>query len=87
MITSAFFMPIFFGMSGLAADLTILKDWKLAALTVGLVAIASIGKFSGAFVGAMLGRLKWREGIALGCCSPECASGSTEVIVALDRAF
>ena len=33
MIT-AFFMPIFFGMSGLAADLTILKDWHLAALTV-----------------------------------------------------
>ena len=33
MIT-AFFMPIFFGMSGLAADLTILKDWHLALLTV-----------------------------------------------------
>jgi len=79
MIT-AFFMPIFFGMSGLAADLTILKDWKLAVLTVGLVAIASIGKFSGAFVGAMLGRLKWREGIALGCAMN--ARGSTEVIVA-----
>jgi Kef-type K+ transport system membrane component KefB/nucleotide-binding universal stress UspA family protein len=79
MIT-AFFMPIFFGMSGLAADLTILKDWKLAGLTVLLVAIASIGKFSGAFAGAMLGRLKWREGIALGCAMN--ARGSTEVIVA-----
>ncbi|MFO1248064.1 MAG: cation:proton antiporter [Alphaproteobacteria bacterium] len=80
MIT-AFFMPIFFfGMSGLAADLTILKDWNLAALTALLVAIASIGKFSGAFAGAMLGRLKWREGIALGCAMN--ARGSTEVIVA-----
>ena len=79
MIT-AFFMPIFFGMSGLAADLTILKDGKLAGLTVLLVAIASIGKFSGAFAGAMLGRLKWREGIALGCAMN--ARGSTEVIVA-----
>jgi Kef-type K+ transport system membrane component KefB/nucleotide-binding universal stress UspA family protein len=79
MIT-AFFMPIFFGMSGLAADLTILKDGNLALLTVALVAIASIGKFSGAFVGAMLGRLSWREGIALGCAMN--ARGSTEVIVA-----
>ena len=79
MIT-AFFMPIFFGMSGLSADLTILKDGKLALLTVRLVAIASIGKFSGAFAGAMLGRLKWREGIALGCAMN--ARGSTEVIVA-----
>ncbi len=79
MIT-AFFMPIFFGMSGLAADLTILRDGRLALLTAGLVAIASIGKFSGAFAGAMLGRLKWREAIALGCAMN--ARGSTEVIVA-----
>jgi Kef-type K+ transport system membrane component KefB/nucleotide-binding universal stress UspA family protein len=79
MIT-AFFMPIFFGMSGLAADLTILKDWNLAALTLLLVVIASIGKFSGAFAGAMIGRLSWREGIALGCAMN--ARGSTEVIVA-----
>ncbi len=79
MIT-AFFMPVFFGMSGLSADLTILKDGKLALLTAGLVLIASIGKFSGAFAGAMLGRLKWREGVALGCAMN--ARGSTEVIVA-----
>jgi Kef-type K+ transport system membrane component KefB/nucleotide-binding universal stress UspA family protein len=79
MIT-AFFMPIFFGMSGLAADLTILKDGRIAALTAGLVAIASIGKFSGAFAGAVLGRLNWREGVALGCAMN--ARGSTEVIVA-----
>ena len=79
MIT-AFFMPIFFGMSGLAADLTILKDGNLAMLTVLLVAIASVGKFSGAFIGAMIGRLGWREGVALGCAMN--ARGSTEVIVA-----
>ena len=79
MIT-AFFMPVFFGMSGLAADLTILKSGQIALLTAALVAIASIGKFSVAFVGAMIGRLKWREGIALGCAMN--ARGSTEVIVA-----
>ena len=79
-IITAFFMPIFFGMSGLAADLTILKDGQIALLTAGLVVIASIGKFSGAFAGALLGRLTWREGIALGCAMN--ARGSTEVIVA-----
>ncbi|MBN9544954.1 MAG: cation:proton antiporter [Alphaproteobacteria bacterium] len=79
MIT-AFFMPIFFGLSGLAADLTILKDPMLALITGGLVVIASIGKFSGAFVGSMIGGLKWREGVALGCAMN--ARGSTEVIVA-----
>ena len=79
MIT-AFFMPIFFGLSGLAADLTILKSGTLVGLTALLVLIASVGKFSGAFAGAMLGRLSWREGIALGCAMN--ARGSTEVIVA-----
>jgi Kef-type K+ transport system membrane component KefB/nucleotide-binding universal stress UspA family protein len=79
MIT-AFFMPIFFGLSGLAADLTILKDPMLALITGGLVVVASIGKFSGAFVGSMVGGLKWREGVALGCAMN--ARGSTEVIVA-----
>jgi Kef-type K+ transport system membrane component KefB/nucleotide-binding universal stress UspA family protein len=79
MIT-AFFMPIFFGMSGLAADLTILKDWSLVGFTALLIAIASVGKFSGAFAGAMLGRLSWRESLALGCAMN--ARGSTEVIVA-----
>jgi Kef-type K+ transport system membrane component KefB/nucleotide-binding universal stress UspA family protein len=79
MIT-AFFMPIFFGMSGLAADLTILKDPVLALLTGGLVLVASIGKFSGAFFGSIIGGLKWREGVALGCAMN--ARGSTEVIVA-----
>ncbi len=79
-LITAFFMPIFFGMSGLAADLTILKDWQIAGFTALLVAIASVGKFSGAFAGAMLGRLNWREGIALGCAMN--ARGSTEVIVA-----
>ncbi|MEO8896145.1 MAG: cation:proton antiporter, partial [Rhizomicrobium sp.] len=77
---SAFFMPIFFGMSGLAANLTILRDPMVALLTGGLVMIASFGKFSGAFVGSMLGGLKWREGVALGCAMN--ARGSTEVIVA-----
>ena len=53
----AFFMPVFFGTAGLTADLTILKDPTLLALTLGLILIASIGKFGGAFLGGKLGGL------------------------------
>ncbi|HVU20383.1 MAG TPA: cation:proton antiporter [Rhizomicrobium sp.] len=77
---TAFMMPIFFGLSGLSADLTILKDPTLALLTVGLVAIASVGKFGGAFLGAELSGLSAREALAVGCGMN--ARGSTEVIVA-----
>jgi len=77
---TAFMMPVFFGLSGLSADLTILKDPTLALLTVGLVAIASIGKFGGAFIGAELSGLQRREALAVGCGMN--ARGSTEVIVA-----
>ena len=79
-IITAFFMPIFFGLSGLAADLTILKSGTIVFYTLLVIAIASVGKFSGAFFGAMLGRLSFREGLALGCAMN--ARGSTEVIVA-----
>jgi Kef-type K+ transport system membrane component KefB/nucleotide-binding universal stress UspA family protein len=79
-IITAFFAPVFFGMAGLQADLSILGDWKIAGLTAGLILIASIGKFGGAFVGAELGGLTRREGFALACGMN--ARGSTEVIVA-----
>ena len=76
----AFFMPVFFGTAGLSADLTILKDPSLLFLTLGLIAIASIGKFGGAFVGGKLAGLTFRELFALGTGMN--ARGSTEVIVA-----
>jgi K+:H+ antiporter len=76
----AFFMPVFFGIAGLSADLTVLKDPTLLVLTVGLIAIASLGKFSGAFIGGTLGGLTARESLALGTGMN--ARGSTEVIIA-----
>ncbi len=79
-LITAFFMPIFFGTAGINADLTILKDPQLLILTCGLILIASIGKFGGAFLGAELGGLTRREGLALACGMN--ARGSTEVIVA-----
>jgi Kef-type K+ transport system membrane component KefB/nucleotide-binding universal stress UspA family protein len=77
---TAFMMPVFFGLSGLSADLTILRDPHLLLLTAGLVAIATVGKFSGAFAGGKLGGLSNPESLAVGCAMN--ARGSTEVIVA-----
>jgi Kef-type K+ transport system membrane component KefB/nucleotide-binding universal stress UspA family protein len=76
----AFFMPVFFGVAGLSTDLTVLGDPHLLALAMGLIAIASLGKFGGAFVGGWMGGLDRREALALGCGMN--ARGSTEVIVA-----
>jgi K+:H+ antiporter len=79
-LIAALFMPVFFGLSGLSADLTVLKDSDLALLAVGLVLIASVGKFIGAFLGGRLGGLTRGESLAL--ASAMNARGSTEVIIA-----
>jgi K+:H+ antiporter len=79
-LITALFMPVFFGLAGLNADLTILRDPNLLLLTAALVLIASIGKFGGAFAGGALGGLTRRESFAL--ASGMNARGSTEVIIA-----
>src|SRR4029077_7622874 len=62
----ALFMPVFFGMAGLSANLDVLADPSMLILWGLLIAIASIGKFSGAFLGGAVGGLTWRECLALG---------------------
>jgi nucleotide-binding universal stress UspA family protein len=73
-------MPIFFALAGLNTDITILRDPHLLMVTLGLILIASIGKFAGAFLGGSLGGLSRRESLALGIAMN--ARGSTEVIIA-----
>jgi Kef-type K+ transport system membrane component KefB/nucleotide-binding universal stress UspA family protein len=76
----ALFMPIFFGTAGISTDLAVLARPDLMLLTLGLIALASIGKFSGAFLGGRIGGLSPLESLAVG--SGMNARGSTEVIVA-----
>ena len=76
----ALFMPIFFGLAGLSTNLGVLANPDLLLLTVGLIAIASLGKFGGAFLGGRFGGMNWAESLALGCGMN--ARGSTEVIIA-----
>ena len=79
-LITALFAPVFFGLAGIGTDLSVFKDPSLIWLVVIVVAIASLGKFVGAFVGGRIGGLTLRESLALGCGMN--ARGSTEVIIA-----
>lgn len=79
-LVAGLFMPVFFGLAGLSADLTVLKNGELALLALTLVLIATIGKTGGAFVGGYFGGLTRKESVALAAGMN--ARGSTEVIVA-----
>ena len=49
-LITALFMPVFFGVAGLTADLRVLGNPSLLLLAIGFIAIASLGKFTGAFI-------------------------------------
>ncbi len=74
------FMPVFFALAGLQIELSALAQPRFMWLTAGLIVLASLGKFGGAFLGGRLGRLSYAESFAVGCGMN--ARGSTEVIVA-----
>jgi Kef-type K+ transport system membrane component KefB/nucleotide-binding universal stress UspA family protein len=76
----ALFMPVFFALVGVGTDLAALARPELMLLTAGLIVLASLGKFSGAFLGGRIGGLSYAESFAVGCGMN--ARGSTEVIVA-----
>ncbi len=79
-LITALFMPVFFALAGLGTDISILGNPRLLATTGGLILVASLGKFAGAFLGGKLGGLSRRECLALALGMN--ARGSTEVIVA-----
>src|SRR6185312_14807609 len=76
----ALFMPVFFGLAGLATNVASLGRPNMLLLTAGLIVVASVGKFSGAVLGGRLAGLTGRESLAVGCGMN--ARGSTEVIIA-----
>jgi Kef-type K+ transport system membrane component KefB len=59
----ALFMPIFFGVAGLAIDLKVLSDPDLLGLALILIGIASIGKLSGCYLGSRVARLNHPEAL------------------------
>lgn len=73
--------PIFLATAGLRMDLTALATPSVALAAVVVLAIAIIGKFAGAYIGARTSRLTRREGLALGAGMN--SRGVVEVVVAL----
>ena len=74
------FAPIFFAASGLRVDLAALFDPSVLLVGLLVLAIAIVGKFAGAYVGARVGGLGHWEGLSLGAGMN--ARGAMEIIVA-----
>ncbi|HEU5471305.1 MAG TPA: cation:proton antiporter [Actinophytocola sp.] len=73
--------PIYFATAGLRMDLTLLRDPAVLGTAVAVLAVAILGKFAGAYLGARASRMSHWEGIALGAGLN--ARGVIEVIVAM----
>ena len=74
------FAPLFFATAGLRMDLGLIANGGALWWTVVVLAIASIGKFGGAYVGGVLARLPAKEGLALGVGLN--ARGALEIVIA-----
>lgn len=73
--------PLFFATAGLRMDLTALGEPPVLISAAGVLAVAIIGKFAGAYLGARLSRLNRWEGLAVGAGLN--ARGVIQVIVAM----
>jgi Kef-type K+ transport system membrane component KefB len=80
-VVLAVLAPIFLATAGLRVDLTELADPGTAGAAVVVLAVAVLGKFVGAYVGARLGGLNRWEGLALGAGMN--SRGVVEVIIAM----
>ncbi|MGK5497205.1 cation:proton antiporter [Streptomyces sp. URMC 125] len=80
-VVMSFFAPLFLAGIGLHMDLTLLADPTVAATAAGVLAVAVLGKFAGAYLGARASRLGHWEGVALGAGMN--ARGMIEVVIAL----
>ncbi|HVQ90287.1 MAG TPA: cation:proton antiporter [Mycobacteriales bacterium] len=73
--------PVFMATAGLRMDLTLLARPTILGAAALVLAIAIVGKFAGAYLGARTSRLTRREGLALGAAMN--ARGVVEVVVAM----
>ena len=72
-------LPLFFVVTGLRTEINALNRWELWLITLGLVAIAIIGKWIGAALAARYGGFSWRESNVVGALMN--TRGLTELIV------
>ncbi|MEO6082666.1 MAG: cation:proton antiporter [Umezawaea sp.] len=80
-VTLSVLAPIFLATAGLRVDLTALRHLDVLLAAIIVLAVAILGKFAGAYLGARLSRLSRWEGLALGAGMN--ARGVVEVVVAM----
>lgn len=73
------FAPIYFGIAGLNADLSLLNEGIDWAYIVGLIGIAILGKILGGMVPARIMGLFWRESLTVGVLMS--CKGIVEIVV------
>lgn len=77
----AVFAPLFFAVAGLKVDLPALLSPRLAALTLLVIAVATVGKITGTYIGARLvGRQDHWTALSFGAGLN--ARGAVEIIIA-----
>ncbi|HZT64476.1 MAG TPA: cation:proton antiporter [Acidimicrobiales bacterium] len=79
-ITMSVLAPVFFATAGLRLDLGVLAKRSTLLWTAGILVAAVVSKAGGAYLGARVGGLGSREGLALG--SALNARGAVEVVIA-----
>ncbi|PSB35568.1 cation:proton antiporter [Stenomitos frigidus] len=80
MVTAGFLAPIFFAAAGLKVNLLQLLEPQTFVIGLVVLAVACVGKFIGAYLGAKVGGLSHWESLAMG--SGMNARGAMEIIVA-----
>ncbi|MGW4940897.1 cation:proton antiporter [Actinoplanes sp. NPDC004185] len=80
-VVMAVLAPIFFATAGLRVDLGALGTWGVLLTAVVVLLVAIVGKFVGAFAGALLSGLNRWEALALGAGMN--ARGVVEIVVAM----
>ncbi|KAJ2914554.1 hypothetical protein MD484_g5864, partial [Candolleomyces efflorescens] len=79
-MVSIIFLPLYFTLSGLSTDLTLLNDPLTWAFTIAIICTAFIGKFGGCILAARyLAGFNWREASTIG--SLMSCKGLVELIV------
>ncbi|MEU1374222.1 cation:proton antiporter [Streptomyces triculaminicus] len=79
-VVMAVFAPLFFATAGLHIDLAALAHPVVATAALVVLAVAVVGKFAGAFLGALLARLGVWEALAMGAGMN--ARGVIQIVVA-----
>jgi Kef-type K+ transport system membrane component KefB len=72
-------LPLFFVVTGLRTEINALNRWDLWLITLGLIAVAIVGKWVGAMLSARYCRMSWRESSVIGALMN--TRGLTELIV------